>query len=261
MLHESKNKYEKECSESVRVKAELTKHEATFQAARFDFNAGRPEVMRLTGELNTVRQTEGNRSSDYKKLEAELRKATLRRDKPLHDYFIKKQDLELELERLVRPFITETLERWENETRAILSQKVNEEIPGEPNEKGTFTLAKGHIIKSNLAAIKTFREIMVENCNRLRDMVHCSIPQIETFIQETEAKMGKVDLTPILLTLDAKGFMEFSANSAPEPGKIETGYVPPIGKPFTVNPKAPQGNPNDQVDPLFKQFDSFKAKL
>lgn len=61
---------------------------------------------------------------------------------------------------------------------------------GEPNEKGTFTLGKGHIIRSNLAAIKSFREKMVENCNELRDMTDSSIPQIQEFIEKQKAKCG-----------------------------------------------------------------------
>lgn len=130
MLHETKKKYQKESEESARLKVELTKHEATYQAARFDYNAQRPEVIRLTGELHTIRQAEGNRSPGYKKLERELRTATLKRDKPLVEYGNVKHDLKLELERLVHPFISETLDRWLDETRHVLLQKVNEEIPG-----------------------------------------------------------------------------------------------------------------------------------
>jgi hypothetical protein len=256
-LFKSVEKWKKESEESVRVKAELTKHDAAFRAVMAAFEAGVPEVERLVSEI-AIREAGGSLQG-LQGLKDELVKAKQNRDRPFQNYKSIQGDFRCKLEALVRPFIHEEMERLENETLKIKDEKVHQEIPREKEEPGVFSMGGPHKISSNRKAISSFRAKSLENLNHLRDMVHSSIPEIEEFIEKTEAEMRAIDLTPVEIVMDEKEFEHDRIDSGKEPGKTETGYIPPLGKPFIVNPQAGQGK--DSGDDLFRRFDSFKAKL
>lgn len=254
-LFASSKKWEKGSEQSVLIKRSLDAHIATYQAARFDYNAGRPEVIRLTTELNAVRDVEGNSFPGYKELEKALRVATLERDKPLQDYGVVKHELELELEKLVHFFIAEQLEEWQNETEKIKSELIHEEISKVAEEPGTFSIGRAHRIRTNRAAVSSLRVASLENQNHLRDMVHNSLPEIEAFILKAEAEMKNISLDPVIIEMDAVAFQQSLLDSSPSGGKIETGYASPYDNKVIV----PKAGGQSEEDRLLSDFDLKQA--
>lgn len=257
-LFKSTKKYQKESEESVKVCEKLNKHEASYPEIKKKYDVAGPEVVRLQSEVNDILQSEG-KSEAWKKKDAEFKKTVRKREEPLHTYRVVKGDLQRELETLTRPVISEEGERWEDETSKIKDQEVYQEIPADKSPPGEFSVGGSHKVLTNRKAIRLFREKSLENLLHLRGMIHNSIPEIQTFIQKAEVEMQTIDLTPQIIEMDAKIFQGNLRDFAKEPGKIETGFVPPLGEPFIVNPQAGQGK--DEGDDLFRKFDSFKAKL
>lgn len=223
-LYKSAKRYEKESEESVKVKRLLDAHAATYPEARKAYDEGRAEVIRLTGEASAVLQAEG-KTKFWWELRDALRVATLKRDKSLHEYGSVKHDLELELERLNRFFIAEELERWGDETKKVKGEKVDEVVPKEKDEPGTFTMGGSHRKRTNVEAIRRFQLMSLEKCNQLRDMTRNSIPEIEAFIEEAEAELRGIDLTPQIIELDAVAFQRDRQDSRKEPGKMASGVL------------------------------------
>jgi len=254
-LRNMEQKYQKESEKSVEVKRLLDAHTATYPEARADYDKKRPEVIRLTGELNTVRAAEG-KSENYKELEAELKKAIRKRDRPLVEFGNLKSDLTLELERLVHPFITEESQRWEDETNKVKSEIEHREVPKEKEEPGVFSIGGAHKVLTNRKAVSLFRIKSQENLNHLRDMVHSSIPEIEQFIEKAEAEMREINLNPVVIEMDEKEFQHDRLDSGKEPGKTETGYV---AKDTIIVPKADAGQ--SEEDHLIGAFSDLKRRI
>jgi len=248
-LFKSVEKWKGKSEESVRVKAELTKHSATFRAVMAAFEAGVPEVERLVSEIST--REAGGSLQGLQGLKDELVKAKQNRDRPFQNYKSIQADLRLELESLTRPFISEQDEAWQTETVAVSSQKVNEEIPPK-DEPGIFTIGRKHVVKTNLKAIRVFREKSLQLRNVLRGMTTCSIPQIREFIEKAELEMREISLTPIIIEQDGGDFQHDRLDSRPESGRTSSGFIPPTGKGVEIkNP----GESDKQNGQLFSDLD------
>jgi hypothetical protein len=223
-LFKTAKKYEKESEESVKVKAQLTKHLGTYSEARKAFEGGRAAVISLTSEVNALLQSEGHSRAWHDK-ETELKAATLARDKPLVNYTSRKQALELELSQLTRFFIAEELERWTGEADRVKSEKIHKEVAREPEEAGTFSIGRPHRILTNAEGIRLFREKSQENLNHIRDLVRNSIPEIEQFISTAQLEMQLIDLTPKIIELDAIDFERDQRDLVKESGRMAEGVL------------------------------------
>ena len=249
-LFASSRKWERESKESISIKQRLIDHTATYPEARRLFEAGRPAVIELTSELNNILQGEG-RSETWKKKALELREATRARDKPLHEYSVVKADLERELSSLSHYFITEQLEEWVEEEKKISSQIEHTELPKEKEEPGVFSIGGSHRMLSNRKAISLFREKSLESRNRLRDMIHFSIPEILGFIEKAKAELREIRLAPEVIELGEIDFQRDRRDSAKESGRMAAGVLTAASG---IEIKSPGINASDS------RYDSVKAK-
>lgn len=244
----SEKKWQKETEESVRVYNELKAHEATWPEVQKAYEAGRDEVVRLTREYNDLFQAEGQCARTRAKA-AELTIAKHKRDDAKLRYGLIKNNLENELAGWVRPFINEKSEEWEDETkRKVKTDRVNEVVPKEKDEPGTFTMRikGGSRWRDNLRAIYLFRLKSLDIRMRLRDMGHFSIPLIREFLDKAEAEIDAIDLTPITTELDETGFRQRKRDS------IKDG---------STTPKAPAGKEGDDLETAYDDVKkSFKPK-
>lgn len=255
-LRNVEQKFTKESEASVKVKAELAKHDATFRAVMAAFEAGVPEVERIAGEIVKVREAGGS-PQRLSGLNEELRKAKQLRDAPFQNYKSIQGDLRRELEALVKPFIQESADTWESETTKIKAEIVHQEIPPPKEEPGVFGIGGPHKILTNRKAVSSFREMSLENLGKLRSMTCNSIPEIEAFILEAEVSMRSINLIPVVIEQDERTFQQDSQDSVREPGKMGSGFVSPYGKDgVEIKPASA-----DPVDSLEKRFDSARAKF
>jgi hypothetical protein len=246
-LFKSAKKYEMESKQSVVVKQKLDAHLKTYPAARAAYENMRSAVICLTGEVATLLAAEGH-SRHWRDADMQLRAATLARDKPLVDYASRKNNLELELLRLVYRFVFEQDQQWQDETDKIKSEEIFR-VREESDKKDNVFAETRYFQIDNREAVRFFRKKSLENLLHLRSMIHDSIPAIEQFIQDAETEMREINLAAREIEISREEFRERSMESFKGPGKIETGYV---AKDTIIVPRDPEGRV-DTADCIMKE--------
>lgn len=247
-LFRTVKRFEKESKLSVELKAKLDKHETTFPEVQKVYEVAASELEEIGKRIAAAREA----GLSLKDLNLELRAAQLKRERPLHNYKVVQGDLRCELENIVRPFINEKAESWQDELKKLSALRIFEEQSYIKDAEGNKT----HVVKSNLKAVATFQEKLLASLTHLYAMTHSSIPEIETFNGEVEKELRGIDLSAEteIIKLEERSFNEISENQKIDPLKTVTAY--PAGDNFIIVKK-----PDEQKDDLDARFNQLKAKV
>ena len=132
-LFKAAEKFTEERQESVRLKHRLLDHERTFEAVRERSAEGNETLLKIGQRIAAAREARLPLAPIYK----DLREAQLKVSGPLHVFRTIKNNLTRRLEICARPFAVEQMFRLEDETIAVLTQRVHEEVPPEPRRRGS----------------------------------------------------------------------------------------------------------------------------
>lgn len=252
-LFKTPKKYQKESEQSVVVREKLLKLEATFPEVMKIHEANLPEIEKIDDQLTRARKIGTWTQALHDELSAKKR----RLQAPLHDYKVVQGDLRTELERLTHFFITEKDEEWRSEITKLRGLRDFKEQSHISNIEGR----RAYKALSNLEAVRTTCQKLLESLSRLHGMAHFSIPEIETFIQKVEEEIGQIDLTTKIIDQDEGEFKDNlkSLEEKPSEGQTETGIIlsDHIQK---VNPPRTQKQ-EKEGDPIFNRYDALKRKL
>lgn len=202
-LFKTADKWEKESQESVKIKKEILTHKETLPVAQKKYNDGCLEVARLGKAIDEIHRY-GGLPENLKILNEAMTIAKRERDRSLHIYKLTETQLQQQLEAVVRLFISEKAEIWEDLKKKIPGMRINREISHVSNVNSE----KIYKTSSNLEAVATFQEMLLAGLQKLFHMTDCSIPEISAHIIQVENALNAIDLTPQEVEMGGRAFAD-----------------------------------------------------
>ena len=218
-LFRTGNKWEKASEESVKLKAELTAHQATHEAIKAAYDAGGPKIEGIARELAIAQLSDSPKLRD---LHMALALAKRNRERGLHVWKLTQTDLRNKLEVCVRPFIAEQGALWEIEKAKAPGMRNFQETELVKRVDGSRT----HIVSSNLDGVNKFLIMLIERLQMLYGMVEFSIPEIQDFVTQAESELRSLDLSSFPVEVSETVFKDTKEgeNQATEKVNYATGY-------------------------------------
>ena len=211
-------KFDEERELSIELKKKLVAHLPLREVAQRLYEERCPRVAEIVKETLTIRECGGS-SLKLSALTRDLRTSQAFRDRPLSEYNSTLKDILNTMERATSPFIYFKAADWENLKKGIPNMRVIEEI-----STTSFDGKKVVYVMDNSEAVQTFTEKLISAMRTLYDMKFNSIPEIETFIEETEGLLNDIDMAPKKIELPGWAHADVKEGMREEKSEPQSGY-------------------------------------
>lgn len=218
-LFRSKDRYQKEREESVKIYEKIEKHRLTFPEAEKESENAVPAVAEIRKKITAAMDV----GKPVMKLNQELEVALRKVNGPVHNYRVIEADLKSDLEKVTSSFISDQAEAWQERLKNP-SERIFHIVAPEHNMEGQ-KINDMTTALSNSEGIGNYQDKLSEARRKLLGLNNLSIPLIEIFIQETEVALSQIDLEPKLTEMDEKRANEIISGLAPTKTKSSEGYL------------------------------------